>query len=304
MPQFLNTELINEWLPKVIATAKNELVIVVPYIQLSPIVFSELQKADKRGVRTVLIYRENKLAPAQKAKLNQLQNLNQFEHPSVHCKTLYNGELLLISSMNLYEYSENNNREMGVLFARTSEGSSMIGNSWSSPDEAKVFTDFLFEYKDIQNGSAVVKLTDTYVLSGMKIDILRTPQEKALDLCNDMKKVFGHKQFEPIEYGQDWLPMCLNYFDKLDVGLELERRAFLHFTYPEQRIESIFNRANASIREYLFPGYKFYWNHHTAGIYLYPDSRDRRWQNIDQEARLIEYRKGIDQVVHWLRSHI
>lgn len=304
MPRFLNTELLNEWIPKLISTAQKELVIVVPYIQLSAPVYNELQKADARGVKTVLIYRENKLLPAQKEKLTQLKNLNQFEHPTVHCKTFYNGDLLLIGSMNLYEHSENNNREMGVLFARSGEAAKLIGNTLGTPDDGNIFTDFLIEYKTIQNATREVSLSEEYVKSGMQIDILKTPFEKTNDLCLEMKKVFGHKQFEPCEVKDSWFPICENYHEKLDVGIEIDRRAFMCLTYPEQRIESIYQKAKGSIKEGLITGFKFFWNNHYEEIFLYPDSRDHRWSNIDQNAKLIEYRKGIDKVVDWLKRQM
>lgn len=304
MPRFLNTELLNEWIPKLISTSQKELVIVVPFIQLSARVYDELLKADTRGVKTVIIYRENKLSPIQKEKLGQLKNLNQFEHPTVHCKTFFNGDLLLIGSMNLYEHSENNNREMGVLFARSGDGAKFIGNSWGSADDANIFTDFLEEYKLIQNGTTSVLLSEEYVKSGMSIEILKTPMDKTTDLCLEMKKVFGHKQFEPCEIKNNWFPVCFNYHEKLDVGIEIDRRAFMCLTYPEQRIESIYLKAKDAIKEGLFPGFKFYWNNHYEEIFLYPDSRDQRWKNIDIQGKLIEYRKGIDEIVTWLRRFI
>jgi phosphatidylserine/phosphatidylglycerophosphate/cardiolipin synthase-like enzyme len=118
MALFLNTNRFNEWLPKLISEAESELVIIVPYIQISNNIFKALNTADANGVEIILIYRENKLSVEEKNKLLLLNNISLLHHPNIHCKCYFNGDLLIIGSMNLYEYSEKNNREMGTLFSR------------------------------------------------------------------------------------------------------------------------------------------------------------------------------------------
>ena len=115
MPLFLNTKKLNYWLPKLISKAEKELVIIVPYIQTSERIFEALKIANSNQVEIILIYRENKLPIKEKEKLLSLNNINLLHHPNIHCKCYYNGEILILSSMNLYDYSEKNNREMGIL---------------------------------------------------------------------------------------------------------------------------------------------------------------------------------------------
>ena len=123
MAIFLNTTKLNEWIPKLITETKKELVIIVPCIKTSDKMYQHLKEANDRGVETTLVYRENKLTGTEKAKFEALNNLNLMHYPNVHCKCYYNEAYLIISSMNLYEYSELNNREMGVLLHRESSGS-------------------------------------------------------------------------------------------------------------------------------------------------------------------------------------
>ncbi|WP_372758107.1 phospholipase D family protein [Mariniflexile sp.] len=95
--------------------SKEELILIVPYIQASENVLNALKIADNNGVEITLVYRENKLSDLEKNKLLALKNINLLHHPNVHCKCYYNGDLLIVGSMNLYEYSEKNNREIGML---------------------------------------------------------------------------------------------------------------------------------------------------------------------------------------------
>lgn len=47
--------------------------------------------------------------------LYRLDNLELYYLDNLHAKCYFNEENMIISSMNMYEYSEKNNREMGVL---------------------------------------------------------------------------------------------------------------------------------------------------------------------------------------------
>lgn len=69
MPVFLNTELLNHWIPRLIQETMRELVIVVPYIKTSENLFKELKNANERGVESTIIYRENKLSDFEKRNL-------------------------------------------------------------------------------------------------------------------------------------------------------------------------------------------------------------------------------------------
>ena len=115
MPKFLNTQGLSTWIPRIIEETERELVIITPYMQLSDKIFNLLIEANERGVETIIIYRENKLSEKDKEKLKSIDNLNLMHHPNIHAKCYYNENFLLIASINLYEYSEKNNREMGIL---------------------------------------------------------------------------------------------------------------------------------------------------------------------------------------------
>ena len=57
MAKFLNTDLLNEWITRLIEETERELIIVVPYIHTSSRIYNHLYEANKRGVETTLVYR-------------------------------------------------------------------------------------------------------------------------------------------------------------------------------------------------------------------------------------------------------
>lgn len=101
---------------QVISEAKEYIVIVTPYLKIPAPLLSRLLQADKRAVKILLLYGKNELAKEQKEQLESFQNLNIYFLKNLHAKCFLNESTGLLSSMNLYEYSQVNNWELGVLF--------------------------------------------------------------------------------------------------------------------------------------------------------------------------------------------
>lgn len=299
MAKFLNTDLLNEWIPRLIKETERELVIIVPYIKTSDRIYAQLLDANKRGVETTLVFRENKLNPNEYDKLAALDNLNLMHHPNVHAKCYYNEKYLIIGSMNLYEYSERNNREMGMLLHRAN-----LDNSDQSfgGDRESIFEDAIQEINTIIKSSELLKVSRETSIEGFEMDIIKTAKEKAEEECKNLNKVFMHKKFAPVGDGHDWIPTCKNYFDRIDVSLN--HRAELRFQFDENRIEQIFKKFTPYYHEFRFDGYKLYWNHHKGAIMLYPNSRHEIWKNVTEVEEIQLMKNGIDQLISFLRPFI
>lgn len=119
MVDFLTTHGTAFHIENVITRAKRRLVLVTPYLQLSPILHERLRDAADRGVRITLIYGKESLRPDQRRALGELRGLSLHFSEKLHAKCYFNEEEMVITSMNLYEFSEKNNREMGVVVTRT-----------------------------------------------------------------------------------------------------------------------------------------------------------------------------------------
>lgn len=300
MAKFLNTDLLNEWILRLIEETERELIIIVPYIKTSGRVYKQLFEANKRGVETTIVYRENKLTLEEKRKFEALDNLNLMHHPNVHAKCYYNEKYMIIGSMNLYEYSEKNNREMGVLLHRVEiEENNCLG---SNADDDTIFEDAIKEMQTIIKSSTFEKQSRETSTDGFEIDIIKTQKELIEEDCKIINKVFLHKKFAPKEVRGEWQCVCENYYDHIDVLLEY--RAALSFNYPDDRVDNIFKRVIPNYHEFRFEGYKFYWNGPKASIYLYPDKKYSMWKNLS-EGKFTELMKnGIDQVITFLRPFI
>lgn len=298
MAKFLNTDLINKWIPKLINESEKELFIIVPYIKTSDLIFNHLSKIDSKGIEITLIYRENNLSQAEKNKLNSLKNLNLLCHPNVHAKCYYNGKLLIICSMNLYEYSERNNREMGILLFQSDHEEN---NSYSNDDE-NICQDAILEMQNILNSSDFQKYSIRTKSGNFKKSIIKSKKDLAEEECQLLNQVFIHKKFEAFGFDHHWSPKCTNYFDRID--LMMEHRAVLSFTLEEERVERIFRSFQPFCKEGLIEGFKLYWNHHTGNITLYRNQKHPMWHNISSIEDLKQMKRGIDELITQIKQHI
>jgi hypothetical protein len=116
--EFLTTKGTSHQIDQIIMNAKEQLVLVSPYLSISKYLLERLQDADRQGVEITLIYGKEKLKPEEMQKLQDLPRLSLYYHGELHAKCFYNENDLIITSMNLHEFSEKANREMGVLVKR------------------------------------------------------------------------------------------------------------------------------------------------------------------------------------------
>lgn len=115
MAEFLTTHGTAFQLEGIIARATRRLVLLSPYLQLSKTLFERLRDAGKRGVKITLVYGKADLGAADVQALRELDHLSVYFLENLHAKCYFNESRMIITSMNLYEFSEKTNREMGVL---------------------------------------------------------------------------------------------------------------------------------------------------------------------------------------------
>ena len=115
MAEFLTTHGTAFQIENVIAGAKERLTLVSPFLKLSKTLAERLQDAARRGVSITIVFGKKELDHEQEAVLAGLSGVRLYFLPNLHAKCYYNEERMVITSMNMYEYSEKTNREMGVL---------------------------------------------------------------------------------------------------------------------------------------------------------------------------------------------
>ncbi len=118
MAEFLTTNGTSYNIENIIIEAKTKLVLVSPYLQISKTFYERLKDASNKNVSIKIIYGKDELKPNERNSLAELKNVELFFFENLHAKCYFNETKMVITSMNMYEFSEKNNREMGVLIDR------------------------------------------------------------------------------------------------------------------------------------------------------------------------------------------
>lgn len=122
MAEFLTTQGTSYYLENIIVNANKWLVLISPYLNISENFMARLHDADKRKVQIFLVYGKDELKEREKQKLGELENLSLRYHKNLHAKCYLNESMMIITSMNMHEFSEKTNREMGVLVRNDVDG--------------------------------------------------------------------------------------------------------------------------------------------------------------------------------------
>lgn len=121
MAEFLTTNGTSHYIEQIIIEAKTKLVLVSPYLQISKTFYERLKDASNKSVAIKIIYGKDELKPNERNSLAELNNVELFFFENLHAKCYFNETKMVITSMNMYEFSEKNNREMGVLIERKND---------------------------------------------------------------------------------------------------------------------------------------------------------------------------------------
>lgn len=118
MAKFLNTSAINYHLENLINNSNEKVILISPYLQLNDRIKEILVDKNKLKIDIRIIYGKSKLKPSESNWLNNLEYIRTSFCKNLHAKCYMNEETCIISSLNLYQFSQVNNKEMGILLTK------------------------------------------------------------------------------------------------------------------------------------------------------------------------------------------
>ena len=121
MAKFLNTSATNYFLEELIKNARDRLVLISPFLKLNDRIKELLEDKNRLKIDVRMVYGKNELQPEEINWLKELSYIRTSFCKNLHAKCYLNEEHCIISSLNLYEFSQINNNEMGVLIERESD---------------------------------------------------------------------------------------------------------------------------------------------------------------------------------------
>ena len=150
MAKFLVTSGLTYKLEELIKATEDKLILISPYLQFSKKIKDNIHSLniEKRDIR--IIYRENKLQVEESNWLESQIGVRTSVCSSLHAKCYLNEKEAIVTSMNLYKYSQDNNDEMGIYLTKEND-----------PDL----------YQDILNeANRLLRISDEIKVSVKKVD--------------------------------------------------------------------------------------------------------------------------------------
>lgn len=115
MAKFLKTRKAVSELEDLIRNADQKLILISPYLKLSRDFREMLDFRNKKDKITTIIFGKQELNPDEMKFLQSLRFVILKYNETLHAKCYLNDSKMIITSLNLYEFSMANNKEMGVL---------------------------------------------------------------------------------------------------------------------------------------------------------------------------------------------
>lgn len=122
MAKFLNTSATNYFLEEMIKDARDRLILISPFLKLNDRMKELLADKNRLKIDVRIVYGKSELQPQEIEWLRGLTYIRTSFCKNLHAKCYMNEELCIVTSLNLYEFSQVNNNEMGILIRRSEDG--------------------------------------------------------------------------------------------------------------------------------------------------------------------------------------
>ena len=119
MAEFLDTQGVSYYLKKLINNSSDKLYLISPYLQLNNQLKLSLEDRHKFSIDIIIIYgKVSDINPDDSSWLQSMPGIKLLFHNDLHAKCYFNEKEAIITSMNLYMFSQQNNVEMGIYISK------------------------------------------------------------------------------------------------------------------------------------------------------------------------------------------
>ncbi len=121
MAKFLDTTGVSYHLQQLINQAQDTLILISPYLKINERLRQSLDDKDRMKIDIRIVYGKNELQPDQINWLKSLKSMRTSFCENLHAKCYLNESEAVVTSMNLYEFSQVNNQEMGIYVTKAND---------------------------------------------------------------------------------------------------------------------------------------------------------------------------------------
>jgi phosphatidylserine/phosphatidylglycerophosphate/cardiolipin synthase-like enzyme len=206
MAKFLNTEAVTYRINEIINNAQERLILISPYLQINDKIRDNLQYKNNFKIDIRIIYGKSELQPSELNWIKSLDSIRTSYYKNLHAKCYLNEKEAVITSMNLFEYSQVNNYEMGIYLDRSID--------------TDIFQDMYNEVSKILANSKEIKISvDEVEVKPTKNKISQSNNNGFCIRCHSEIKLNpmtpyckscynSWKKFENIDYEEKYCHIC------------------------------------------------------------------------------------------------
>jgi predicted ATPase len=123
MAKFLDTAGVSFYLQQLINGANEKLILISPYLKISDRLKQSITDKDLMKIDIRIIYGKTEIELSENNWLKSLKSIRTSFCQNLHAKCYLNEKEAIITSMNLYDFSQVNNNEMGIYLTREEDPS-------------------------------------------------------------------------------------------------------------------------------------------------------------------------------------
>ena len=121
MAKFLDTTGVSYHLQQLINKATERLILISPFLKINERIKQSLEDKNRLKIDIRVIYGKNELQPDENNWLKSQTSIRSSFCKDLHAKCYLNESEAIITSMNLYEFSQVNNNEMGIYVVKETD---------------------------------------------------------------------------------------------------------------------------------------------------------------------------------------
>ena len=165
MAKYLDTSQISSELMQLLKEAKERIILVTYSLQVNSQIQERLKTKSKIGTlaEITLIYGNTKPKQKELEWMSEIDDLKVWQKKNLHAKCYINENKAIISSMNLYDYSQTSNVEMGFLITKE-ENPEAYQKMMDDVDDLKINGDrlkpWIIEDKDVEGQNINSKIEE------------------------------------------------------------------------------------------------------------------------------------------------
>ena len=118
LPKFLTTTGVSHHLEEIIKRAETSVLLISPYLKTHDRIRAVIEARSHEGLDIRIVYGKKEIDPKEQAWIDSVPRVLTAFCKNLHAKCYLNERAALLTSMNLYEYSQVHNTEMGILVDR------------------------------------------------------------------------------------------------------------------------------------------------------------------------------------------